>query len=281
MWWHEYLTSSTGVDTTASKDIQIALPTLSTAGGKEHFDLIRQWVTTCDGNPTHPTCNSVDRAKEKRRIPTRLIDVGTSTDGNVRLWETKPGDSAEYVALSHPWGKSPHFCMYRTKIEEEKRGIKLSDIKQGIPQSSIPASFLDSIIMTRALGQRYLWIDSICIDQGEDGDFPEEAKYMEAIFRQAYCVIAASCSTGHFSGFLHQRKERKFVKFTGPNNEPFYICDNIDNFEEHVIKGNLNKRGWVLQEHALARRTIFFTEHQTYWECGQRVRCETMGRMSK
>jgi hypothetical protein len=275
------LTSNPGVAVTASKDIQVALPQLFVAGSQGHFDLIRQWAATCDGNATHPTCNSAARAEEKKRIPTRLIDVGTTGDDMVHLWETKPGDSAEYVALSHPWGKSPHFCMYRTNIEEEKRGIELSAIKRGIHQTSIPDTFLDAIITTRALGQRYLWIDSICIDQGEDGDFSDEAKHMEAVFRQAYCVIAASCSTGHFSGFLHPRKERKFVQFTGPNNEPFYICDNVDDFEEHVIKGALNKRGWVLQEHALARRTIFFTEHQTYWECGQRVRCETMGKMSK
>lgn len=172
--------------------------------------------------------------------------------------------------------------MYRTEIEKEKQGFKLADIKgTGIPLSSMPATFGDAIITTRALGLRYLWIDSICIDQGENGDFADEAKHMEAVFRYAYCVIAASCATGHSSGFLRPRRERKFVKLVGPNSEPFYICENADDFEDHVLKGVLNKRGWVLQEHALARRTVFFTEYQTYWECGQRVRCETLSRMSK
>jgi hypothetical protein len=43
----------------------------------------------------------------------------------------------------------------------------------------------------------------------------------------------------------------------------------------------LNKRGWVLQERALARRTIYFTARQTYWECGCGVRCETLTRLHK
>ncbi|KAG6359198.1 hypothetical protein INS49_012718 [Diaporthe citri] len=34
-------------------------------------------------------------------------------------------------------------------------------------------------------------------------------------------------------------------------------------------------------ERALARRTIFFTEKQTYWECGTGVRCETAMNMNK
>ncbi|KAJ9138333.1 Serine/threonine-protein kinase par-4 [Pleurostoma richardsiae] len=66
----------------------------------------------------------------------------------------------------------------------------------------------------------------------------------------------------------------------GPDKAPFYICENIDDFNLHVLNGRLNKRGWVLQQHALARRTIFFTEHQTYFECGDGVRCETLTKMS-
>jgi hypothetical protein len=48
-----------------------------------------------------------------------------------------------------------------------------------------------------------------------------------------------------------------------------------------VLGGELHSRGWVLQEHALARRTLFFTEHQTYFECGNGVRCETSTKLSK
>jgi len=46
-----------------------------------------------------------------------------------------------------------------------------------------------------------------------------------------------------------------------------------------VDQGELNKRGWVLQERALSRRTVYFAEKQSYWECGRGVRCETLTRM--
>ena len=54
-------------------------------------------------------------------------------------------------------------------------------------------------------------------------------------------------------------------------NASFYICERIDHFDAHVLKGALN-RGWVLQEHALLN-AVFFTEKQMYWECGEGVRC--------
>ncbi|KAL1612964.1 hypothetical protein SLS60_001195 [Paraconiothyrium brasiliense] len=59
-----------------------------------------------------------------------------------------------------------------------------------------------------------------------------------------------------------------------------YICDAIDDFTRDVEQGNLNRRGWVLQERALSRRTIYFAENQTYWECGEGVRCETLTMMN-
>jgi len=104
---------------------------------------------------------------------------------------------------------------------------------------------------------------------------------MEDVYSGAYCVLAASRVNSHSSGFLRPRNERDYVELRDENGTSFYICETIDNFNNHVLEGALNQRGWVLQEHALARRTIFFTEHQTYWECGDGVRCETMTKMRK
>jgi hypothetical protein len=135
--------------------------------------------------------------------------------------------------------------------------------------------------MTRELGHRYLWIDSICIIQGPDGDFNKEAKRMEDVFGSAYCVLAASSAKGQSDGFLTKRDEREHLTFIREGLPPFHICRFIDDFGQHVLEGSLNKRGWVLQERALARRTIYFTNKQTYWECGGGVRCETLTQMHK
>ena len=68
----------------------------------------------------------------------------------------------------------------------------------------------------------------------------------------------------------------------GPQGEEiFCVCEAIDDFYRDVDQGELNQRGWVLQERALSRRTIYFTETQSYWECGGGVRCETMTKMKK
>ena len=205
-------------------------------------------------------------------MPTRLIAVGAIGDDHVRLLQTANSGAGDWIALSHQWGPEPHFSTNRRNLESHLNGILLA---------SLPATFRDAVVVTRALGLKYLWIDSICIIQGKDGDFNQEAKRMEDVYSGAYCVLAASRAASHFSGFLSQRKAREFVTLNQNENEPFYICEMIDDFKSHVLDGALSSRGWVMQEHALARRTIFFTENQTYWECGEGVRCETMTKMSK
>jgi hypothetical protein len=206
-------------------------------------------------------------------MPTRVIDVGQDGDESVRLLEVDWDNTSEYIALSHPWGHEPHFVTNVNNLKQHKEGIKLTDL---------PATFRDAVLTTRALSKQYLWIDSICIIQGRGGDFHVQAKKMETVFSSAYCVLAASRAYNQVDGFLEPRCKRDYVTMSeGLDRTPFYVCENIDDFNLHVLNGHLNKRGWVLQEHALARRTVFFTKNQTYWECGGGVRCETMTKMSK
>ena len=175
--------------------------------------------------------------------------------------------------MSHPWGTGEHFCTFQSNVEDYRRGISFE---------KLPATFQHAIITTRELGLQHLWIDSICIIQGDDGDFGQEAKRMEDMFSSAYCVLAASSAKGQNDGFLKKRmQERKYLTFEQEGKPTVYVCSFIDDFNEHVLESPLSKRGWVLQERALAHRTIYFTDVQTYWECGGGVRCETLTKTDK
>jgi hypothetical protein len=216
-------------------------------------------------------------------LPRRVIDVGKGNNFRaIRLYEPSPGETGKYITLSHRWGDPrlhPTFCTYRCNLESRLQGIEFDEL---------PKTFQDAVIMTRALGVRYLWIDSLCIvqphlahwDTGLE-DWNVEAKKMETYYNLAYCTIAATSASGSSDGFLKPRKAADFVKLRGKFSSPLYVYENIDHFEDDVMEGGLNKRGWVFQERALSRRIIHFTSTQTYWECGKGVRCESLGKMSK
>jgi Heterokaryon incompatibility protein (HET) len=240
--------------------------------------LIKLWLDDCDDK--HIDC----RDQTQNYLPTRLIDVGTSEVPVLLLLETskkKPTDT-RYIALSHPWGDVIEHPPFRTLQKDPSgRGHEFKTFLKGIPYDQLPATFKDAVKTTRALGIRYLWIDSICIIQGDGGDFNQEAKRMEDVFSCAYCVLAASRATGQHDGFLKSQPQREYLVFQRNTEKPFYVCQPVDDFSHDVLEGSLNRRGWVLQERALARRTVFFTESQMYFECGSGVRCQTLTKMHK
>lgn len=248
--------------------LQIGFPHLPETEDSLKFGVLRKWLRDCD--ESHESCKL--RESSKIFLPKRLIDVVDKLSPVVRLYETQPGDNVRYLALSHPWGDPPHFCTYPSNIERHKEGIRLKDTLK---------TFRDAISVTRMLGLQYLWIDSLCIIQGPNGDFVSEGKRMEDVFSHAYCVLAASCAESQRDGFLNPVQQRKSIAICQPGQDPVYVCEFMDNFDEHVLNSQMNQRGWVLQERVLARRTIYFSMKQIYWECGEGVRCESLTKMDK
>ncbi|KAK8092472.1 uncharacterized protein PG998_014957 [Apiospora kogelbergensis] len=178
-----------------------------------------------------------------------------------------------YVALSHCWGKlkeTEMFCTTKANIGALKQHISLEEL---------PRNFRDAVAVTRGLGVQYLWIDSICIIQDEESDWYLECARMERVFSNAYCTIGASASRSSIQGFLGDRPHRRCIQLQTPDQGTLYVCTAIDDFHRDVEQAPLSLRGWVLQERALSRRSIFFASTQVYWECGTTVYCETLTKL--
>lgn len=230
------------------------------------MSILRQWLTHCDSE--HTCCTSL-----AKQLPTRLIDVGSGTNSTLRLCERWPHDRLNYIALSHTTGQPPYFLTTPDNVEAYKHNI---------PFETLPASYQDAVRVTRALGIRFLWIDFICIHRDREPDLFEEAKRKEAILDHAYCVLAASSANDPSDGFLQVRKELETIQLNSPStNAVIRVRKFVDDFDRYVLHTHFHQSAWSLQERALARRTIYFTSTQTFWECGHGVRCETMTKMYK
>ncbi|KAK3400007.1 hypothetical protein B0T20DRAFT_460168 [Sordaria brevicollis] len=266
--WHGFQIEDTWGDLMRSKEkcsfcdlrwkmgdtVKIGLPGL-TVSDDQHLALMRGWLKYCDG---HHEC----KPRPDAPLPTRVLDLGTTGDDDtIRLRETQKGDSFHYIALSHCWGKNEHFSTTAFNLQDHMRGIQVA---------RLPKTFQHAVRTSRSLGIRI----------GPGGDFDKQSAKMEEVFSSAYCVIAASSARGQGDGFLNPRRKCDYVKVVNATDKAgVYVSLFRDDFKEHVLNSPLSERGWVLQERALARRTIYFTEWQTYWECGDGIRCETLTRM--
>ena len=74
--------------------------------------------------------------------------------------------------------------------------------KESILVGDMPKSFQDAVAVTRQLGLRWLWIDSLCIIQDDGLDWQHESSKMAAVYSNATVVIGASRSPADSEGFL-------------------------------------------------------------------------------
>jgi hypothetical protein len=232
---------------------------------------VTDWITEC--RDTHPTCRQTISGTEINslpKLPTRVIDVGCSdTEHALRLFVTD-GHRDEYLTLSHCWGNDSRAVLTTASLPTLERNMVMTDL---------PLTIQDAITTTRALGFRYLWIDSVCIIQDSAEDWDRESHQMGSIYELSFCTIAATCAMDSASGFLKPRSHSTIRLQTGGDTLRLdqgymYFTNQPTSDPQRIEEATLNSRGWVLQERLLSRRIIHFAQDQIYWECRHHVAAE-------
>lgn len=222
------------------------------------------WVRACD---SHEDC--LGRGSS---LPTRLIDLGGPGPENiVRVVETEDGTTGAYTTLSYCWGATanPHTTT-RSLFEFNRSGIELS---------GLPRTFRDAIAVTRRLGIRYIWIDSLCICQDDVKDWERESARMAAVYSNAYVTIAATGGPDASHGLFFDRPGRPYLRTTLKPSTTSGMGGDVLIFplgksKEFVRKYRVNmvgeplaSRGWAFQERLLSRRILHFASDQISFEC--------------
>lgn len=202
-------------------------------------------------------------------MPTRVIDVGEVDSPLLPCLILSSGATGEYTALSHCWGGPISFVLTTQNIKSFQSGIDFSNL---------PANFRDAILITRQLGVRYLWIDSLCIIQNCEEDWERESAQMGAVYRDALIMIGANASRGSTDGILknvqQDLRRTASIKLFPDSKQLDFVSIVSKDFEEEdfwtlYMEGSLNSRGWTLQESFLASRILHYGLRQIYWQCGE------------
>ena len=168
------------------------------------------------------------------------------------------------MALSHTWGK--------VKLTT----LTASLFKYKINYTNLPQTFKDAIVIARKFRQafdvRYIWIDILCIIQDSMADWAQEATKMGQIYKNAFCVLAATSGVDGNSGLFFDCNPLSLcpvslnLKMENHAQKKF-ICENGRGFETDIQESPLLRRARVVQERTMAKRVLHFTAHQLYWEC--------------
>lgn len=259
--------------------MDVLLRGIDVSTGSIHtLGIAAQWLAKCKAS--HAMCSTVAHGDTKR-LPTRVIDVGSSAQ-QPKLIETGAA-IGRWAALSYCWGGNSSFILISSSESRFKEGTALEDF---------PATLRDAIVVTRALGIPYLWIDALCIFQDSFDDWRREAPRMKEVYSGADVVIAATCAAEVNAGIFRTRPVEGSIELQWgfearsddapvlqAGDEPKQvevqnqtIClrrNHVPGLKETmgIYCSRWASRGWTMQEDFMATRLLVFQDETVTWQC--------------
>ena len=227
--------------------------------------LAKTWLEECVNQ--HPECQT--QQPGYRTLPTRVLDVSLE---RIRLLETHEM-GGNYAILSHCWGPKPFIT---TKLRN------IATRCQNIEFSTLSKTFQDAVTVTRSLGLKYLWIDSLCIVQDSKKDWEIESSKMGTYYTYAQiCIAASAASEGSIGCFFERHPANAqpiplFIRLSGADHLTLILTRVerlwVRNFMSPLpgllgASGPLETRGWALQETIMSKRMLRFRRYQIEWVC--------------
>ncbi|BCR82821.1 uncharacterized protein ACHE_10223S [Aspergillus chevalieri] len=150
------------------------------------INTITSWIENCNRN--HSLCSREEGPRLNHQFA-RILDVGDVPDApEVKLCLPKNLKfDTKYVTLSHCWGGI-------TSEPPSLTTATYDEYLQRITVADLPQAFQDAIQLTRKLGIRYFWTESLCIIQDCPKDWLDQAGVMGEVYQGSYLNIAADIS---------------------------------------------------------------------------------------
>lgn len=219
------------------------------------FNLLSHWIQKCAINSVeeHPTEWEVSKPMQSR-LSLRLIDV-------IEQRLIGPIEAPKYIALSYMWGNITPFMLVQANISDLQKNGALSTDNPKIPQT-----IRDAIVVCRKLGERYLWVDSICIVQDVE-DKLAEIWQMDKIYQQAMLTIVAAYGTDANAGLPGVHPNTRPNSQHVVNLQGMKIANVLPGLGNLVDAAPWNTRAWTYQERLLSTKRLYFCKDQLFFDC--------------
>ncbi|KAF4895511.1 hypothetical protein CGCF415_v007867 [Colletotrichum fructicola] len=217
---------------------------------------LKGWIQHCER--WHDACGAEYASTSELPRGFRVIDMR-----DMRI--VQPFEPVRFVALSYMWEASEgagHAQLVNANAEDLGAEGSLSAV-------SLPRIITDTISLCRDLGERYLWVDRLCIVQDDERSKPDQIDGMDRIYRSAAFAIMAALDdrTGKgLPGYIDERRPR--ASLWGPPRNRNSRRGIDPNGVQAIVDPSLwNRRGWTFQERLFTKRRLFITEYQVLFEC--------------
>ena len=236
---------------------------LEAFNGSINYDLVKSWLWKCCAQHGSE-CQRGDAATILT-LNIYLVDVYTKT-----FVRRRTGD--RFVALSYVWGESQktasisisNDCASR---DRDEGGQTNTEFTQKLP-TFIPQTMVDAMTFVNRIGERYLWIDQLCIDQTNHEEKQRQINAMDRIFASAYLTIVSMDGPDADWGLPGisrplQQSQQPIVTLDSGRLMATFMYSTWDNNGNSIW----DSRGWTLQERLLSQRCMIFAKTSISMTC--------------
>ncbi|KUJ11314.1 HET-domain-containing protein [Mollisia scopiformis] len=172
-----------------------------------------------------------------------------------------------YITLSYVWGQVRNFTTTKATLARLQKPGAFIDPKV---LEKLPNTIKDAINLVEYLGERYLWIDALCIVQDDDEWKYQQIDNMASIFANSHLTIIAEDGDDANYGLRGLRgisKPRNFVQKVHKLTSRLQVVA-VSLFDDRLrTPSRWGTRGWTFQEDVFSTRRLRFHRDMVQWEC--------------
>lgn len=230
--------------------------------------LIKHWARDCDTQHAG-FCHAVADPWKTMTPATGLLLIDIERRCLVRR-----SDHCRYLALSYVWFNAED--QLRTTRANFEALSKDGAFDSAHVRERLPQSVKDSLVLSKAIGVDFLWVDRFCIIQDDHATKHAQLAAMAAIYTNAYFTIVSADAKHTDEGLTgigpHRLRNIPYRQFPfGPATTMFQIDPILQDARSRYFT-----RGWTYQEWILSPRRLVFHNQTVTWMC-QKIIIEESG----
>lgn len=183
--------------------------------------------------------------------------------------------TGRFVALSYVWGgvQLPKLAANLQAFKEDL--IRPSSLKGLVMMKALPQTILDAIRVVQRIGEKFLWVDALCIPPDTTYRHDQIAN-MHQIYGSALFTIVAADGKDARAGLPGvQPNSRSVEQISERISSHLVLAATLPiPARDQLADSPWNRRGWTFQERLLSKRLLIFTGDQMFWQCSCTVLCE-------
>jgi hypothetical protein len=133
-------------------------------------------------------------------------------------------------------------------------------------REELPRTISDAMFVVESIGEKYLWVDSLCILEDGESEMKAMVHAMDSVYKNASLTIIAACGEDSNAGLPGLHPGSRTAKYVTGSVDGVHIVSIENNLTTILDNSTWGYRGWTYQEYEFSDEALIFVNQHVYFE---------------